>query len=88
MGEDFYMSYNISLEAKLTNTAQNKPIVSIRLKLHDKTTHQVVAERERTFTLINGAVLEATGDPNPIVVASPQFLYFGAATPPTPSTNP
>jgi prepilin-type N-terminal cleavage/methylation domain-containing protein len=76
MGTDFYMGYTISLEAKLTNTKDKKPVIFIRVNLHSKTnSDQIIAKRELTFTLINGevntvAVLDDT-------VSSPQFLSFG-----------
>jgi prepilin-type N-terminal cleavage/methylation domain-containing protein len=88
MGEDFYMSYNISLEAKLTSKDGNKPVVFLKLKLHHKT-GQVVAERERTFSLINGEVVaEGEGSPNPIEVTNGDFLCFGVREPSPAPSNP
>jgi prepilin-type N-terminal cleavage/methylation domain-containing protein len=83
MGKDFYMGYTISLEAKLTSRVDEKPIVSIKVNLHSKTNpDQVVAKRERTFTLINGATFKGTEN-SETIVTPPQFLSFGPAASPT-----
>jgi hypothetical protein len=87
LGESFYMGYTVSLEAKLTNTINNKPVVFIRINLHSKTdSTQIVAKRERTFTLINGEVFLETPDPPETIIASPDFLSFGPRETPPAST--
>jgi prepilin-type N-terminal cleavage/methylation domain-containing protein len=86
MGKDFYMSYSVSLEAKLTYTVGNKPVVFLKLKLHNKT-GQVIAERERTFTLVNGAVV-ADGKGSETTVTNGDFLYFAASAPTSPPSTP
>jgi hypothetical protein len=73
MGNDFYMGYTVSLEAKLSTEGGKKPVVFIKVKLHNKT-NQVVAERERTITLINGTPSEGAAGRETIPMTAGGFL--------------
>jgi prepilin-type N-terminal cleavage/methylation domain-containing protein len=80
MGEDFYMGYTVSLEAKLTNKVGNKPVLFIKVNLHSKTNpDQIIAKRELTFTLINGKVFNGSPNSQEITIAYPDALSFGPA---------
>jgi type II secretory pathway pseudopilin PulG len=74
MGETYYNSHTISLEATVTQKADAKPIVSITIKLYDRD-GALVAERTQTHSLINGAKSEADST---AAIKSPGFLSFTA----------
>jgi prepilin-type N-terminal cleavage/methylation domain-containing protein len=85
LGDSFYFEHTVSLESTLTYRLGKKPVVSLKVALYNAAGTKV-SERERSITLINGAVgtEDSTTVPLTNIVSPDGLLYFAstAATSP------